>query len=144
MMLRNCADAGESGKIQGNHLQLKKAESVVLCCLWTLYADRIRSGSLSRAILVSITELQFELEKYGVKEQIDKSTMAGILTLFSRFHLIEVSGKFGEKDCLIRLYPSLQFALETEEFCRFTELTQKRMLEKTGEISGEEDPDEYE
>ena len=47
VMLRNCADAGESGKVQVNRLQLKKAESVVLCCLWTLYADRIRSGSLS-------------------------------------------------------------------------------------------------
>jgi len=95
-----------------NRLQLKKAESVVLCCLWTLYADRIRSGSLSRAILVSITEIQFELEKYGVKDQIDKSAMTGILTLFSRFNLIEVNGKIGEKDCLVRLYPSLQFALD--------------------------------
>lgn len=127
-----------------NRLQLKKAESVVLCCLWTLYADRIRSGSLSRAILVSITELQFELEKYGVKGQIDKSTMTGILTLFSRFNLIEVNGKIGEKDCLVRLYPSLQFALESEEFGRFAELTRKRMLEKTGEVPDEEDVDEYE
>ena len=144
VMLRNCADAGESGKVQVNRLQLKKAESVVLCCLWTLYADRIRSGSLSRAILVSITEIQFELEKYGVKDQIDKSAMTGILTLFSRFNLIEVNGKIGEKDCLVRLYPSLQFALESEEFGRFAELTRKRMLEKTGEVPGEEDADEYE
>ena len=134
----------ESGKVQVNRLQLKKAESVVLCCLWTLYADRIRSGSLSRAILVSITEIQFELEKYGVKDQIDKSAMTGILTLFSRFNLIEVNGKIGEKDCLVRLYPSLQFALESEEFGRFAELTRRRMLEKTGEVSGEEDADEYE
>ena len=138
VMLRNCADAGESGKVQVNRLQLKKAESVVLCCLWTLYADRIRSGSLSRAILVSITEIQFELEKYGVKDQIDKSAMTGILTLFSRFNLIEVNGKIGEKDCLVRLYPSLQFALESEEFGRFAELTRKRMLEKTGEVPGAE------
>ena len=70
--------------------------------------------------------------------------MTGILTLFSRFNLIEVNGKIGEKDCLVRLYPSLQFALESEEFGRFAELTRRRMLEKTGEVSGEEDADEYE
>lgn len=91
-----------------------------------------------------LTEIQFELEKYGVKDQIDKSAMTGILTLFSRFNLIEVNGKIGEKDCLVRLYPSLQFALESEEFGRFAELTRRRMLEKTGEVSGEEDADEYE
>lgn len=139
VMLRNCADVGENGKIQANRLQLKKAESVVLCCLWTLYADRMRSGNLSRSYLISITDLRFELEKYGVKEQIDKSTMGNILALFTKFNLIDVNGKVGEEDCLIRLYSSLQFALDAEEFRRFVEVTQKRMLEKSGETTDDEE-----
>lgn len=139
VMLRNCADMGENGKIQANRLQLKKAESVVLCCLWTLYADRMRSGNLSRSYLISITDLRFELEKYGVKEQIDKSTMGNILALFSKFHLIDVNGKVGEEDCLIRLYSSLQFALDPEEFRRFVEATQNRMFEKPGETPDDEE-----
>lgn len=139
VMLRNCADAGENGKIQANRLQLKKAESLVLCCLWTLYADRMNSGSLSRSYLISITDLRFELEKYGVKEQIDKSTMGNILTLFTKFNLIDVNGKIGEEDCLIRLYSSLQFALDPEEFRCFVEVTQARMLEKTGEAADDEE-----
>lgn len=142
VMLRNCADAGENGKIQANRLRLKKAESLVLCCLWTLYADRMHSGNLSRSYLISITDLRFELEKYGVKEQIDKSTMGNILTLFTKFNLIDVNGKIGEEDCLIRLYASLQFALDSEEFKRFVEVTQKRMLEKSGgTMDDEEDSD---
>lgn len=139
VMLRNCADVGENGKIQANRLQLKKVESVVLCCLWTLYADRMRSGNLSRSYLISITDLRFELEKYGVKEQIDKSTMGNVLALFTKFNLIDVNGKVGEEDCLIRLYSSLQFALDPEEFRRFVEVTQKRMLEKTGETTDDEE-----
>lgn len=139
IMLRNCADVGENGKIQANRLQLKKAESVVLCCLWTLYADRMRSGNLSRSYLISITDLRFELEKYGVKEQIDKSTMGNILALFTKFNLIDVNGKVGEEDCMIRLYSSLQFALDPEEFRRFLEVTQKRMLEKSGETTDDEE-----
>lgn len=142
IMLRNCADVGEHGKIQANRLLLKKAESVVLCCLWTMYAERVRSGSLSRNIMVSVTDLRFELEKYGIKEQFDNKTfMSEILTLFTKFNLVDVHGKMGEPDCMIRLYPSLQFALDTEEFGRFAETTRKRMMEKSGEETEDEDED---
>lgn len=103
VMLRNSAEFGENGKLQGNRLALKKAESLVLCCLWTLYVDRLRSGSLAQTITVSITDLGFTLEKYGLKEPLDKTLMANILKLFSRYNLIEVKGKVGEPDCLIRL-----------------------------------------
>ena len=132
IMLRNCADFGENGKIQANRLGLKKAESMVLCCLWTLYADRLRSGSLAQTIIVSMTDLRFALEKYGMKEPLDKTTMANILNLLSKYNLIDVNGKIGETDCLIRLYASLQFALDTEEFKKFVEATEKRMLVKEG------------
>ena len=139
IMLRNCADMGEHGKIQANRMLLKKAESIVLCCLWTMYADRVRSGSLSQNIQISITELRFELEKYGIKEQFDNKTFMGdILTLFTKFNLVDVHGKLGEPDCMIRLYPSLQFALDTEEFRKFAETTQNRMLERTGEETEDE------
>lgn len=132
IMLRNCADFGENGKIQANRLGLKKAESMVLCCLWTLYADRLRSGSLAQTIVVSMTDLRFALEKYGLKEPLDKTTMSNILNLLSKYNLIDVNGKIGEADCLIRLYASLQFALDTEEFKKFVEATEKRMLVKEG------------
>jgi len=142
IMLRNCADMGEHGKIQANRMLLKKAESIVLCCLWTMYADRVRSGSLSQNIQISVTELRFELEKYGIKEQFDNKTFMGdILTLFTKFNLVDVHGKLGEPDCMIRLYPSLQFALDTEEFRKFAETTQSRMMERTGEETEDEGED---
>lgn len=142
IMLRNCADFGENGKIQANRLTLKKAESMVLCCLWTLYSDRVRSGSLAQTIVVSMTDLRFALEKYGLKEPLDKTTMANILNLLSKYNLIEVKGKIGEADCLIRLYASLQFALDTEEFKKFVEATEKRMLAKEGAETEEAEDDE--
>lgn len=133
IMLRNCADFGENGKIQANRLGLKKAESIVLCCLWTLYADRLRSGSLAQTIVVSMTDLRFAMEKYGIKEPLDKTSMYNILNLFSKYNLIEVNGKIGDPDCMIRLYASLQFALDSEEFRKFAEVTEKRMLVNEGE-----------
>lgn len=142
IMLRNCADFGENGKIQANRLGLKKAESMVLCCLWTLYVDRLRSGSLAQTIVVSMTDLRFALEKYGMKEPLDKTTMANILNLLSKYNLIDVNGKIGEADCLIRLYASLQFALDTEEFKKFVEATEKRMMVKEGAETEDAEDDE--
>lgn len=142
IMLRNCADFGENGKIQANRLGLKKAESMVLCSLWTLYVDRLRSGSLAQTIIVSMTDLRFALEKYGMKEPLDKTTMANILNLLSKYNLIDVNGKIGEADCLIRLYASLQFALDTEEFKKFVEATEKRMLVKEGAETEDVEDDE--
>ena len=133
VMLRNCADFGENGKIQANRLALKKAESMVLCCLWTMYADRLKSGSLAQTIIVSMTDLRFALEKFGLKEPLDKTVMMNILNLFSRYSLIDVNGKIDDPDCMIRLYASLQFALDSEEFKKFAEATEKRMLTKDGE-----------
>ncbi|MCI8872176.1 MAG: DUF4194 domain-containing protein [Lachnospiraceae bacterium] len=130
IMLKNCADMGENGKIQSNRRALKKIESVVLCCLWTLYADRMRSGSLSQSMFISVADLSYELEKYGVKELIDnKKLLSDILGLFSRFNLLDLKGKIGDSECLIRLLPSLQFALDEEEFARFAAITQNRMAE---------------
>ena len=142
IMLRNCADFGENGKIQANRLGLKKAESIVLCCLWTLYVDRLRSGSLAQTIVVSMTDLRFALEKYGMKEPLDKTTMANILNLLTKYNLIDINGKIGEADCLIRLYASLQFALDTEEFKKFVEATEKRMLVKEGAETEDAEDDE--
>lgn len=143
IMLKNCSDLAESGRLQSNRLGLKKIESVVLCCLWTLYADRIRSGSLSQAILIPVVDLNFELEKYEVKELIDnKKLITDILALFSRFNLVDVRGKIGDPDCMIRLYPSLAFALNVEEFTRFAEVTRRRMLERDGEAVPEDEEEQ--
>lgn len=139
VMLRNCAGTGATGGLQVNHVSLKKAESVVLCCLWTLYADRLRSGSLEKNIMVSVTDLRFALEKYGLRDAIDKTMMNNILNLFSKYNLLDVCGKIGDPDCMIKLYASMQFALDGNEFEQFATDMEKRMTAKEGE---EEDDDE--
>ena len=114
----------------------------MLCCLWTIYADRIRKGSLSRNIVISMTDLKFELEKYKLKDQIDKSTMTGILAFFSRYQLLQMMGKIGDEDCRIALLPSMQFALNMDEFTNFVNIAEKRMKQKWNDSDeDEEEPD---
>lgn len=142
VMLKNSREASENGRMQINHYVLRKAESVLLCCLWTLYADRLRAGKLSKTVTVSVPELRFELEKYGIRDQIDKSTVSSALALFSRFSLADVRGRIGDEDCRILLYPSLQFALDPAEFDRFVHVTAERMMEKQDESSEDQGEDE--
>ena len=128
-MLENSGDSSDSGKIQANRLRLRKAETVVLCCLWTAYLDRIRRGNLSKGIIISLLDLKQELEKYGFREDFDgKTLMTDILKLFAKYNLVEVSGKLGEPDCSIKIYPSIQFALDSLEFRSFAEETSKKVL----------------
>ena len=134
VMLRNSADFGEYGKIQANRIQLKKIDSIVLCCLWTIYADRLRKGCLSQTININISDLNFELEKYGIKnDMVDKTMISEALKLLSRYNLVSVKGKIGDLECIIRLYASLQFVMDEVEFIHFAENTEKRMLDTKDE-----------
>ena len=133
VMLRNCRDMGENGRLQINHVALKKMESVVLCCLWAMYADRIRAGSLSKNITITMADLRFELEKYKVKDQIDKSTMTAILSLF--FQIPASAGGGPDRG---RRLPNLPFALNAvcagsrrvPEFCKYGGKTHAGAVER--------------
>lgn len=140
-MLKNCSRDG----IQSNRLRFRKYDSIVLCCLWTIYVDQIREGNLSRPILITVLDLRHAMEKYGIKEEMEgKGALRDALELFSRYQLINVAGEIGSPECVIRLFASLQFALDTEEFKRFVETADSRMTENgmPAELMGDADEEE--
>jgi hypothetical protein len=139
-MLVNSGDSSDSGKIQANRLRLRKADTVVLCCLWTAYLDRIRRGNLSKGIIISLLDLKQELEKYGFREDFDgKTLMTDILKLFTKYNLVDVSGKLGDPDCSIKIYPSIQFALDSIEFQNLVEETSKKVLSSKATTDDDEE-----
>lgn len=125
--LINLASAGEEGIIQSNRKRLKLWESVVLSALWLLYEEKMVNGSLTKAVIIQKSELDFQLEKLGAKNRIDKGKMTAILGLLEDFNLIEVVGKIGESDCQIRLFTSMQFCLSESEFRKVAETTAQKM-----------------
>lgn len=106
-------------KLQSNRQRFTKEETIVLCCLWLIYISRMKEGSLSAVIIIVVSDLIYELEKYDARELISKTSLEQIFKVFKQYSLLEVDGNVGEIDCEIRLYPSLQFALDTIEFERF-------------------------
>ena len=126
----NLAAAGEEGSIQSNRKRLKLSESIVLAALWLKYEEAMVNGSLTKAIIISKTDLDYQLEKIGARNRIDKTTMKEILKLFELYNLIEVIGEIGEPDCKIRIFTSMQFSLSESQFRNFVETVAKRMKEE--------------
>lgn len=137
VMLQNDTGAGESSRISVNKYSFKKTETIVLCCLWSLYMDKIKSGSLARQITVTLADIKIELDKFDFKENIEKGRWTEILGLFAKFNLIAAKGEVGSNDFCIVLFPSLQFALDETEFAEFVRNTEDR-------FKNQEEPDSFE
>lgn len=138
IMLSNVVNENISSSVAVNRFRFKKIESIVLCCLWTLLSDRLHRGSLDKVIKITLSDLNMELEKYDFKKGFDKGPLSDILRLFCKFNLIGTSGDVGDEDFTIILYPSLQFALNENEFVSFVKDAEKRMK---GEDADESDSD---
>lgn len=121
----------DGSDVMTGHLRLKRIDSIILCALWTMYSDRLREGSLVRNFTIALTDLSFALEKFGYKDSIDKTTLSNALALLNSYNLVSVKGKIGESDCLIVLYPSLQFALSKEGFEDLAKASEERMRAKS-------------
>ena len=151
IMLSNIVNENISSSVAVNRFRFKKIESIVLCCLWTLLSDRLHRGSLDKVIKITLSDLNMELEKYDFKKGFDKGPLSDILKLFCKFNLIGTSGDVGDEDFTIILYPSLQFALNENEFVSFVKDAEKRMkginndvLESDDTLIEESDADESE
>lgn len=119
--LINLASAGEGVRIQSNRKRFKLADSIVLCALWLKYEEMLINGGLTQAVVIQKSDLDFQLEKMGAKNKIDKKVMIGVLDQLEAFNLIEVIGQVGEPDCRIRLYTSMQFCLSEQAFKQMVE-----------------------
>lgn len=142
VMLQNYTGAGESAKISVNKYSFKKTETIVLCCLWSLYSEKIRSGSLSKQISVTLAEINIELDKFDFKENLEKGRWSEILGLFARFNLIAEKGEIGSNDFCVVLFPSLQFALDEKEFAEFVSNTEKKFKNQNIEDDSDSESDE--
>ena len=140
VMLDNCSVIGDKDKLQSNRHRFTKEETIVLCCLWLLYVSRMKEGTLSSVIVIGVSDLIYELEKYDARDMINKTALGNIFKVLKNYSLMDVDGNVGDIDCKLILYPSLQFALDTDEFERFVKEVVEVVL--AGKDSLGEDTDE--
>ena len=136
--LVNLAAAGEEGSIQSNRRSLKLWESIVLSALWLIYADKMVNGGLTRAVVIQKAELDFQLEKLGAHNRLDKGKMTSVLEMLESYNLIEIIGEIGDYDCQLKLYTSMQFCLSENEFKRLAEMTAAKMMPGNKNINSDD------
>jgi hypothetical protein len=123
--------------------KFNRFQSIILCCLWTLYMDKVQSGSLSKQITTSFPELNAELEKFEYKGAFDvKRDLKTALQLLARYNLIFVNWNAPDNERVIVLYPSIQFALDDTEFAAFVAGVRERMLNVDAQNEVDVDVDE--
>ena len=116
--------------IHTNRIRLLKRETIVLCCLWTIYVSHINDGSFARSVTAPLSELLAELEKYNIRDRYPKTVIWPILKKFEKYNLITVDGKLEEETCTIRMYMSMQFCLDFKEFEEYSERLGKMWQEE--------------
>jgi len=140
VMLRN-REAGRS--VSTSRYSMRKSETVILCCLWTVYADRLRSGLLARTVTVKLADIKFELEKFGYRDKYDNRTdLERAFKLFRDYNLIDTDGQVGDEDFTIIIYPSIQFAMNEDAFGEFVKGASERVAVKTGDAVDFEETDD--
>ncbi len=139
VMLDNCSGIDKQ-KLISNRYRFTNEETIVLCCLWLIYVSRIKEGTLSSVIMIGVSDLVYELEKYNVRDMVKKTGLGNIVTVLKRYSLVDLDGNIGDIDCKLILYPSLQFALDTDEFSRFVKEVVQVVVE--GKDNLEEETDE--
>lgn len=140
IMLVSHATVGDKEKLQSNRYRFSKEETIVLCCLWLIYVSRIKEGTLSSIVVINISDLIYELEKYSARDTVNKSGLDKVFKTFKNYSLMDLDGSIGDIDCKLILYPSLQFALDVQEFERFVKEVVEVIL--AGKDSIEEDINE--
>ena len=143
IMLDNCSSIEDKEKLQSNRHRFTKEETIVLCCLWLIYVSRIKEGTLSPVVIIGVSDLIYELEKYDARDIVNKTALDNIFKVFKNYSLMDVDGNVGDIDCKLILYPSLQFALDTNEFERFVKEVVEVIFGKNslGEDSDEQSDD---
>lgn len=144
IMLVSGTSTGEREKLQSNRHHFSKEETIVLCCLWLIYMSRIKEGTLSCVVVITVSDLIYELEKYAARDSVNKSGLEKIFKTLKSYSLIEMDGRLGDIDCKLILYPSLQFALDIQEFERFVKEVVEVVLaskDNIGEDTDEQDID---
>ena len=144
IMLGNGTSIGEKEKIQSNRYRFSKEETIVLCCLWLIYMSRVKEGTLSCVIVITVSDLIYELEKYDARDTVNKSGLEKVFKTLKSYSLLDMDGRLGDIDCKLILYPSLQFALDVQEFERFVKEVVEVVLagkDNIGEDTDEQDND---
>ena len=97
---------------EGSQARLLKYESILLLVLRLLYLQKRESLSASAdQVLVTVEEVQAELQKMNLPRRLDQLTLEKLLRTLRRYNLARPVGRLTGLDSRIEVFPTVLLAL---------------------------------
>ncbi len=135
MLILNKSDIETIGLKSISHVNFSKKEVPTLLVLWLLFLERFGKEVETYIEFGDIVDMQ---NQYAIS--MSPNEIKNALKTFKRFSLINYSDADIKSDTIITLYPTLQFAMDKEQFLSVV----KEMTSELDKIEYEEDTDNEE
>lgn len=132
MLIQNEADIETIGLKKISHVTFSNNEVLTLLVLWLLFLERFGKAEETYIEFGDIVDMQ---KQYAIS--MSPNELKNALRTFKKFSLINYNEADMKSDTVITLYPTLQFAMDKEQFLSVVK-------EMTGDLNGieyEEDID---
>ena len=130
MLVQNEADAETVGLKKINHVHFSNNEILTLLILWMLFLERFGKAEQTYIEFGDIVDTQ---KQYAIS--MSPNELKNALRTFKRFSLINYNEADIKSDTVVTLYPTLQFAMNKEQFMAVV----KEMTVSLNETEYEED-----
>lgn len=135
MLTQNEADIETVGLKKISHVNFSNNEVLTLLVLWMLFLERFGKSEETYIEFGDIVDMQ---KQYAIS--MSPNELKNALRVFKRFSLINYNEADMKSDTVVTLYPTLQFAMNKEQFLSVT----KEMTTDLNEVEYEEDIDHEE
>lgn len=122
-----------SGAAANNSIKLKRDETLVLLIIRILYHEKLKETSLNENIVISVEDIHTKYNYLEIKKRINKTDLVGALRLFRRFNIIEVIGDIQQSTARVIIYPTILYAINTENVSEVYETIEHIMDESEAE-----------
>ena len=132
MLIQSEADVETVGLKKISHVSFSNNEVLTLLVLWILFLERFGKADNTYVEFGDIVDMQ---KQYAIS--MSPNELKNALRTFKRFSLINYNESDIKSDTVVTLYPTLQFAMDKEQFMSVVK-------EMTADLSGaefEEDSD---
>ena len=135
MLIQSESDTETVGLKKISHVNFSNNEVLTLLVLWMLFLERFGKAEETYIEFGDIVDMQ---KQYAIS--MSPNELKNALKTFKRFSLINYIEADMKSDTVVTLYPTLQFAMDEEQFLSVV----KEMTAELGKTEYEEDTDNEE
>ena len=135
MLIQSESDTETVGLKKISHVNFSNNEVLTLLVLWMLFLERFGKAEETYIEFGDIVDMQ---KQYSIS--MSPNELKNALKTFKRFSLINYCEADMKSDTVVTLYPTLQFAMDKEQFLSVV----KEMTAELGKTEYEEDNDNEE